>query len=107
MDDLLASLQYLPVCIPGGMAASAYTIVCCSLYCCTALMVAMPLIMGHCMSVHNNAMRKAAWTHYGEPRLSTALLLTAFYSPGAAQQCCTCSWSDVTVISQQWCTWLL
>jgi hypothetical protein len=30
-------------------------------------MVAMPLIMGKSMSVHNNAMRKAAWTHYGEP----------------------------------------
>ncbi|WIA15920.1 hypothetical protein OEZ85_012668 [Tetradesmus obliquus] len=31
----------------------------------SALMVAMPLIMGKAMSVHNNAMRKAAWTHYG------------------------------------------
>eukprot|EP00878_Enallax_costatus_P037215 GHUV01042021.1.p1 GENE.GHUV01042021.1~~GHUV01042021.1.p1 ORF type:complete len:610 (+),score=118.99 GHUV01042021.1:1020-2849(+) len=31
----------------------------------SALIVAMPLVMGKAMSQHNNAVRKAAWTHYG------------------------------------------
>lgn len=33
--------------------------------CLAALIVAMPLVMGKAMSQHNNAVRKAAWTHFG------------------------------------------
>lgn len=29
------------------------------------MIVAMPLVMGRAMSLHNNAVRKAAWTHFG------------------------------------------
>lgn len=30
-----------------------------------ALMVAMPLVMGRALAQHNNAVRKAAWAHFG------------------------------------------
>jgi hypothetical protein len=30
-----------------------------------ALMVAMPLVMAKALSQHNNAVRKAAWVHFG------------------------------------------
>lgn len=32
---------------------------------CAALMVAMPLVMAKALSHHNNAVRKAAWVHFG------------------------------------------